>query len=163
MRTNRPLSNFFGDCRGSLTVEFVVLVPMLLAALIFSFDFGRAFWAYDIAARDVRAAVRYYSRAAITPSAGSCPTATQNVMTTGDPSDSTDVHFPWKGAMYTCNITVAAPFSTGFNQTVSVFTITATVPYTLSFVSYFNSLVGGGLSSGTYTMSVADQARSVGN
>ena len=47
---------------GSITVEFVVTFPLILAALAFSFEFGRLFIAHHTAVNNVRAAVRYLSR-----------------------------------------------------------------------------------------------------
>ena len=44
---------------GSITVEFVVTFPLILAALAFSFEFGRLFIAHHTAVNNVRAAVRY--------------------------------------------------------------------------------------------------------
>ena len=44
---------FFRDCSGAMTVEFVVITPILLAAMVFAFEFGRGLWAYDVMTRDV--------------------------------------------------------------------------------------------------------------
>src|SRR5437773_4927785 len=84
---------------GSATVEFVATLPLLLVTLVFSFEFGYALWAYDVAARDVRVAARYLARAC---SSGGYPctlssadtTSAQNVAMTGSPLGGTK-HFPW--------------------------------------------------------------------
>src|SRR6185295_11496153 len=87
---------------GSITVEFVAFAPLLLATLTISFEFGRAFWAYDVITRDLRDSVRYLSRNAATPppyAMDVCPDTAKNVAQTRSPVDSLDVnrHFPWKG------------------------------------------------------------------
>lgn len=57
------IRRFFGGERGSITVEFVVTLPILLAALGFAEQYGQAMQtrnALDVAARD---AARFISRA----------------------------------------------------------------------------------------------------
>src|SRR5688572_15717585 len=89
------LLKFLADRRGSMTVEFIAIVPLFIAALLFGFEFGRAFWAYDVVTRDVRAAVRYLSRA--TPYNAAAQTQATNVAKTGLPGG-TALHFPWTNA-----------------------------------------------------------------
>ena len=147
-----------------MTVEFVATAPILLVALVFSYEFGRGLWAYDVVTRDIRDAVRYASRASALP-ASDCSGAPSNIAQTGDPTDSqnADMHFPWKGASpaptFTCSIN---SFNTGFNQAVSVVTMTATVPIPVQFI---NDLVTetGFSKPGTYNITVSDQARWIGN
>ena len=50
-----------GD-EGSITVEFVVTFPLLLAALAFAFEFGRLFVAHHTLVNNVRSAERFLSR-----------------------------------------------------------------------------------------------------
>src|SRR5688572_7213513 len=103
------LNEILKNPNGSMAVEFVAFAPLLIAALVISFEFGRAFWAYDVITRDLRASVRYLSRnAANPPPYGSdvCPTTAQNIAQTGSPASGADAnrHFPWKGvtATFTC-------------------------------------------------------------
>jgi Flp pilus assembly protein TadG len=163
LKIARAFRGFLKDRSGSMTVEFVVLVPVLLVALVFSFDFGRAFWAYDTITRDVRAGARYVSRVQTVPTSGDCPTATQNIIETGSPTDSTNKHFPWKGVTLTTvpQCTVSSAIS-GFNLPVQMVQIQASVPYTLSFVTFFNTFTGGSLGA-SYNFVVTDQARWIGN
>ena len=58
----RGIRTFFRDTAGTNTVEFLAMTPVLLVALVFSFEFGRGLWAYDVMTRDVRAATRFLSR-----------------------------------------------------------------------------------------------------
>lgn len=55
-------ANFFRQENGSITVEMVVTFPLILAALAFSFEFGRMFVAHHTTVNNVRSAVRYLSR-----------------------------------------------------------------------------------------------------
>ena len=158
----RAFRDFIRDPTGSMTVEFVVLVPLLLAALVFSFDFARALWAYDVMTRDFRGGVRYFSRSASNFAPPDCPVAAQALVTNGPDAAA---HFPWKGATapwpkFTCDKT---NFAAGFNQAVNVVTMKAEVPVTLSFLTFLNTVTGGALSTGAYTLSVSDQARLIGN
>jgi Flp pilus assembly protein TadG len=153
-----PLRNLTADLRGSMTVEFVFLVPLLVGALTFGFEFGRALWAYDVVTRDVRAAVRFLSRA--NPYDASAKTQATTVAKTGTPSG-TSMHFPWTNA---AAITYSETTFTTANYSVNgtVITATATDPIELSLLSILNSL--GSSSVGTnYTLTVTDQARWIGN
>lgn len=53
---------FGRDENGAITIEFVLMFPLLLAGLAFSFEFGRLFVAHHTAVNNMRAAVRYLSR-----------------------------------------------------------------------------------------------------
>jgi Flp pilus assembly protein TadG len=149
---------FGGDRRGSMTVEFVLLIPILVGALIFGFEFGRALWAHDVLTRDVRAAVRYLSRAA--PYGTAEKNQATAVAKTGSPSG-TSTHFPWTaGASVVYSET---PFyATEYSVDGIVITATATVPVTLSLMSVFDSLSGETITA-NYTFVVSDQARWIGN
>ena len=47
---------------GSVTVEFVAALPMLLAALAIMFEFGRGLWYHQVVTKGVRDAARYAAR-----------------------------------------------------------------------------------------------------
>jgi Flp pilus assembly protein TadG len=156
----RSLTTFITDERGSYTVEFVILVPLLLAALVFSFEFARALWAYDVMTRDVRAGVRYLSRSTSLPDA-TCSSAQTLVMNGTDAS----AHFPWNGTPPTFACSTTAFSIANFSQDGSVITMTATVPVTLSFLDFLNQvdkLTGGAKIATSYTLSVSDQTRFIG-
>ena len=169
LANSRAVKKLIVDASGSMTVEFVVLVPLLLAALVFSFEFARALWAYDVMTRDVRAGVRYLSRAS-TSCGSAAETNAENIAKTGliNGTDA-DAHFPWKGVSPTFDCTSVAFSSANFNQDGSVITMTAHVPVALSFMSFLNTVTGlTGLSgqqplNTSYTLAVADQARFLGN
>ena len=162
------LRNFIAGRSGSMTVEFVVLSPLLLLALAFSFEFSRALWAYDVVTRDVRAGVRFVSRESAAPTPPNCSTASQNFMLTGDTSTNADAsrHFPWKGVTptFTCNI---ATFNSGFSAPVSVVTLRADVPINLSFLRVLDAFSHTSFcttpSNCPLTLSVSDQTRFIGN
>lgn len=77
MRVGRETLNrirkFVGDTRGAITVEFVVTLPILLAALGFAEQYGQAMQtrnSLDVAARD---AARLISRAPLDPTGTTVP------------------------------------------------------------------------------------------
>jgi Flp pilus assembly protein TadG len=169
MSTGR-VQKFLRDGSGSMTVEFVVLTPLLLSALVFSFEFGKGLWAYDVITRDVRAGVRYISRDSTvpTPPPAGCPTSAQNIAQTGSPTDATDAnkHFPWKGVTSTFTCTATNFTTADYNTNGQVVTMTASVPVTLTFLGFLNSvlsLTGGSVIPTTYPLSVSYQARLIGN
>jgi len=53
---------FLRDERGAVTIEFVVTLPMFLAALAFSYEFGQLFLAQQSTVNNVRSAARFLSR-----------------------------------------------------------------------------------------------------
>jgi Flp pilus assembly protein TadG len=151
--------HLFRDCSGAMTVEFVVVTPMLLAAMVFAFELGRGLWAYDVMSRDVRAGVRYLSRAVnALPVNGTCPTAATTLVTNGTDASA---HFPWNDGTptFACNETA---FASGFNQSLEVVTMQAQTPVTLSFLDALNRITGTSLNT-SYTLEVQDQAQLVGN
>ena len=144
-------TDFFRDLNGSLTVEFVLFTPVLIAALFMVFDFGRAFWAFDVMTRDVRAGLRYVARMSTLPDPMECPQAAKNVVQTGVPADGQTRHFPWSlvpedDLAFSCTAVVPDGL---YNKPVQVVTMTATLPMDLSLV--------------TYPITVSYQARYVGN
>lgn len=74
---------------GSLTIEFVVMMPVLLAGLAFAFEFGRLMIAHHTTVNNVRSATRYLSRAdlALVENTGSTVrTQVDNIIRTGVPT-----------------------------------------------------------------------------
>lgn len=89
---------------GSITVEFVVTFPLILAALAFAFEFGRMFVAHHTLVNNVRSAERYLSRSDLSasriseaeeivrtgfPSGGSLPEWAQSIDVSITPAQST--------------------------------------------------------------------------
>jgi Flp pilus assembly protein TadG len=60
-RTRWPL-RFVRNEHGAVTIEFVVMLPVFLAALAFSYEFGQLFLAQQSTINNVRAAGRYLAR-----------------------------------------------------------------------------------------------------
>src|SRR5689334_4827435 len=163
MGMNSSVLGFLSDRRGSMTVEFIATVPILLVAMAFSYEFGRGLWAYDVVTRDIRDAVRYASRASALPPSD-CSGAVSDIAQTGSPTDSqnADMHFPWQSASPTFSCSVTS-FTTGFNQaSVSIITMTATVPIPVQFLSFLSSQTGFSQPA-NYNLTVSDQARWIGN
>lgn len=53
---------FLREDRAAVTIEFVVMLPVFLAALAFSYEFGQFFLAQQSTVNNVRAAARFLSR-----------------------------------------------------------------------------------------------------
>lgn len=161
----RRIRSFLCDAAGSITVEFVVMVPVLLVALVFSFEFGRALWAYDVMTRDVRAATRFLSRdrGAAPPDAQAAFLRAQNVAETGSPSGS-QKHFPWSIASAAFNITTPAKTGalTEYNSAVTVYRMSASLPLTLSFLEAIDNFLNSDVVTNNYTLVVTDEVRWVG-
>lgn len=165
------LKEFLEDQKGSMTVEFVAFAPLLLAALVVSFEFGRAFWAYDVITRDLRGSVRYLTRNSATPppyASDACPASAQNIAQTGSPTDGADAnkHFPWKGVSATFACPSIAFSSANYNDDGRVVTMTANVPVALSLGDVINrilSLSGTSSIDLVYTLTVSYQSRYIGN
>lgn len=73
---------FLKDTKAAVTVEFVVTLPMFLAALAFAFEFGQIFLAHQSTANNVRAATRYLSRSDLS---STDLTRAENIVRTGIP------------------------------------------------------------------------------
>jgi Flp pilus assembly protein TadG len=74
------ISGFRRDERGAATIEFVVTLPLFLAALAFAFEFGQIFLAHQATVNNVRAASRYLSRSDLS---GDDITRATNMVRTG--------------------------------------------------------------------------------
>lgn len=160
---------FLKTTTGSMAVEFIAVMPLLLATLGFTYEFGRALWAYDVMSRDVRAAVRYLSRVPRPPNVvyppfdNAAKGSAINVARTGVPSGGT-THFPWGAPWSTCSPCVSVGGETNFaignfNENGFTFSVTGTVPLDLYFLTFLQPF---GLST-SYTLQVTDQARYIGN
>lgn len=158
MSRSSLVRNFANDHRGSMTVEFVAMVPVLVLTLVVGFEFGRALWAYDIITRDVRAAVRYLSRT--NPYDATAKTQATNVAKTGSPSGTT-LRFPWTNAA-TVAYSETAFTTANYSVNGNVITATATVPISLSMLTVLNRFRSSTVAT-SYTLVVTDQVRWIGN
>ena len=62
MARRRTTDRFAKENRGAVTLEFVVMMPLFLAALAFAYEFGQFFLTYQSTASNVRSAARYLAR-----------------------------------------------------------------------------------------------------
>ena len=168
------LLNWARDSEGSATVEFVIVMPVLLTALVFAFEFGRALFAYEVITSDVESAVRYISHVPSSQCAafsGNDVTNAQNLAecavlpTSGTtPAACTAPHFPWNSSSgASLSVTNAQSFSkldsngnVVFDASGNVVQVKAEVPLTLAMLGYM------GINT-AYTLVVSDQARCMGN
>lgn len=152
MKLARRIRSLVCDPTGSVTVEFVAMTPVILVALVFSFEFGRALWAYDVMTRDVRAATRFLSRDFTENT-----TRAQNVAETGSPAGG-QKHFPWNLA--TADFDIATTPKTGtYSTNVTVYRMSASLPVTLSFLEAMNNFLNSEDVPTSYTLVVSDEIR----
>ena len=165
----RKFRRFLTASGGSVAVEFVITLPITLAALFLVYELGRTLLAYEIAAQDLRSAIRYLSRAEgadVTNATDPYVIAAKNIAQTGGtstpncPADypatsSTNCHYPWtSGSTITVASTAfgAPPYNLGGN----VVTMTASIPMTLSFLSFLYVPTG-------ITVSMSNTAQYIGD
>lgn len=147
----RRAVTFLKDSGGSITVEFLIMLPLILVAIVFVYDLGRAIWAYEIASQDVRAGLRYLSRVESVTNFSSSSSAVQaaiNLAETGSTTTTancpSNCHYPWTDSS---SITVSAGCPTGgttcstqYNETANIITMQASVPISiLDFVPVIGS------------------------
>jgi Flp pilus assembly protein TadG len=90
---------FAKDREASATIEFVVTLPMFLAALAFAFEFGQIFLAHQSTVNNVRSAARYLSRSSM---GAEDISIAENIVRTGRASGGTQASY-----LTTANATVA--------------------------------------------------------
>lgn len=162
MNIARRTRSFIRDCTASITVEFVAMTPVILVALVFSFEFGRALWAYDIMSRDIRSATRFLSRDSTVEPTRS--TRARNVAETGSPAGGVK-HFPWNTA--DCDLGACISFNTSaktgtYSGPVTVYQMVASVPITLGFLEAMNNFLSAANIPTSYTLVVTDEIRWIG-
>jgi hypothetical protein len=62
MSERNSLNRFSKSQAGAVTIEFVLTLPLFLAALAFTFEFGQFFLAHQTTVNNVRSAARFLSR-----------------------------------------------------------------------------------------------------
>jgi Flp pilus assembly protein TadG len=151
------VSNFWRQRSGSATVEFVCTIPLILAAMAFSFEFGRALWAHQILTENVRSAVRFLSRNELNDASR---TLAGIIVSTGQYSGSTTGQFWGEDVTVTFYPSAVNPPAETFGppdyrvsgQTIR---IEAQVPVNLALLGFL------GIST-LFTVATADEARHVG-
>ncbi len=153
----RPLARLLGEERGSLVVEFVIVLPLILGLLILIAEFGRAFWYYQIVTKGVRDGVRYLSRAPVAEFADFAEQARYLAMT-GRPDPSAAPAYSWWTDIAT--VTVAAPEEVGgppqFRMPFERITMQAAVPVSFPLLAWIGQDT-------TITIVATDQARYIGD
>jgi Flp pilus assembly protein TadG len=162
--TNYRIFPSWAEDRGSVTVEFVIGVPLILLALVFAFEFGNLFWMHNIVVNNVHTAARFLSRAPLT---GSFLTKAENIARTGDPNTATGV-YAWMaktcaqgGICIDINQSYATFTNTDFRAAGKVIRIKARVPVATPLFGLMNILSGGNAPE-TLTFNVVEEARYFG-
>jgi Flp pilus assembly protein TadG len=149
---SRAIRRFCRREDGTVTVEFIATAPLLVAALVFIFEFGRALWAHQIVEKGVRDATRYLTRAPLTQT---FVDQAVNIAKTGAATGGS-THFPWTDAATVVVDQAALTFTAAdFREGGNVIEITATVPMDLASLSLF------GMDT-SINLVVTDQARHIG-
>ncbi|GJL94635.1 MAG: hypothetical protein DHS20C05_10400 [Hyphococcus sp.] len=112
----------------------MVLFPVILAALAFSFEFGRLFIAHHTTVNNVRAAVRYLSRSDLTAAQQDTARA---IVRTGQPSGATAPDW-MTGANITITPSQSTFSDTDFRTGGQVIRIQAEVNFPLSLFGFIN-------------------------
>jgi len=170
MNRRRNIAGFLSDRRGSITVEFIIVLPLMLSALVFVYELGRAFLAYEIVSQDIRASVRYLARAPdvdFANTSGGYTLKAENLAKTGDSSltadcpasypaaTQTNCHFPWTSSS-TIDVQTTGFSDSNYNVSGSVITMTADVPMNLSFLGFIGAQTA-------YTISLANTSQYIGD
>jgi Flp pilus assembly protein TadG len=160
----RGWRRFLRDDGGGMTVEFVTTLPMILAALVIVFEFGRGLWFHQIVSKSVRDATRFASR--YSPLAAGCDTLEDDgtfvdaVRTVA--LGSTSLHGFWTDPSTVTVATALADSEADADgqqfrtRTTCVVTVRAQVPVNLATLAFL------GLETGV-TIDVADRARFIGD
>jgi Flp pilus assembly protein TadG len=153
------------DAGGGITVEFVVTLPMILAALAIVFEFGRGLWYHQIVTKGVRDAVRYAARY---PAQGTACTAlggnadflrqVRHVALTGRP-DGTAAPAFWTDPNTVSVQMTATALALRVPGTCTV-AVRADVPHNLALLAPFSTFWGADTA---ITITVQDQARYIGD
>jgi hypothetical protein len=154
---SRPLVRLLGAERGSLVVEFVITLPLILALVILIAEFGRAFWYHQIVTKGVRDGVRYLSRAPAAEFDQFADWARYLAMT-GRPDPSAAPAYSWWTDVAT--VTVSAREEVGgppqYRTPFKRITMQAAVPVSFPFLTWLGQ-------DATITITAADQARYIGD
>ncbi|MDP3738234.1 MAG: TadE/TadG family type IV pilus assembly protein [Hyphomonadaceae bacterium] len=126
MSRQRRTVDFGAQDSGAVTIEFVVTLPLFLAALAFAFEFGNIFVAHQATVNNVRAASRYLSRSDM--SASDITKAT-NMVRNGRLAGGTTPNY-----LTSINATVSMPAAASV-QSGDVFEVRTRVDYPLSIFS----------------------------
>ncbi len=144
----RSFHRFATETGGAIAVEFIVMLPLILAALVFVYELGRIVWMYEMVSQDMRTAMRYLSRASADPYDCAAPTPVyprpqaafvlnaRNLALTGQSATGGPLHMPWTGAGNLPDPTYTDFTAAQYNQCGTVITWTATVPVNLSFLAF---------------------------
>ena len=152
-----PLARLLRQERGSLVVEFVIALPLILAMLILIAEFGRAFWYHQIVTKGVRDGVRFLSRAPAAEFDQFALRARYLAMTGQPDSAAPPAHSFWTDI---ATVTVAAPEEVGgppqYRGPFERITMQAAVPVSFPLLTWIGQ-------DPTITIVATDQARYIGD
>ena len=134
MASSRTMARFAREDRGAVTIEFVVMLPIFVAALAFAYEFGQLFLTYQSTASNVRSAARYLARV---DEPQDHRDAARNIIRTGGLDDDADA-FPY--------LRNACPrLRDCFTITSSTVTVSVQVNYPLTLFGFVGGEAGASL------------------
>lgn len=129
---NKGRGGFARDRNGAVTIEFVLTFPLFLAALAFSFEFGRLFVAHHTVVNNVRAATRYLARSDLSATAQA---NAEQIVRTGAISGGTEPSW-MSGASIVINPAYGAYSDADFIIAGQTIRITARIDFPLSIFGF---------------------------
>jgi len=158
------MMKFLQNTRGSVTVEFVIGLPLILLALVFVFEFSNLFWAHHIAVNNVQSATRFLSRA---PLAEPFLTQAANIAATGNPATPTGA-YAWMekicadgGICIDINQNFTTFSATDFRVAGKTVRVEANVPMAMPLFGLINAFSGGHIAQ-TLTLHIIEETRYFG-
>lgn len=149
-----PIRRFARAEQGSVVVEFVALLPLLVLFLFMMIGVGQGLWYHQVIIGGVRDGVRYLARA---PLDADHMARAKLVALSGDPTGASPSFVFWNDPA-TVDITLTPVAHGGAFRgpdPLTLITMTAEVPVSIPVLDFF------GLET-PLTLTVADQARHIG-
>ncbi len=144
---NRKFAAWRRNVSGVMAIEFAIMLPLMLAVMVFIFEAGNLYYDVTVARKGMRAGVGYAVRLQIgdlTPTVDAdAETAINNIVRYGDPTgDTTNLTMRGWSSGYTIAIAVDQRTVTdtdGTDLDLNVVTLDATVGYIPLFSGFFFS------------------------
>lgn len=149
----RCRKNFFRSANGAITIEFVVTFPLILAALAFSYEFGRLFIAHHTTVNNVRSAIRYLIRTDLSQQRQD---EAEQIVLTGRPSGGTAPDF-----MTGASVTITPSQSTFTDTNFRVGGQTVRIEVTAQFQLFLFGFLGSNLT--TIPITIVEDSRHYGD
>lgn len=146
-------NRFLRAADGAITIEFVVMFPLIIAALAFAFELGRVIIAHHTVVNNVRSAVRYLSRSDLSDARIE---QARQIVRTGKPSGGAEPAW-MSGATVTVTPAQSTFSDADFRVSGQVSRIQASVPVPLLIFSFL------GNDSASIPITIVEDMRHIGD